>query len=77
MAAIPSDEECARSVLEIFRGANQRPGEALPLQYVQNRFPGGRADDLDRGLRYCRRQGWLSPVDDWGYAITEQGFKES
>ena len=80
MATLPTPEENARKVLDIFRHSGTRPGEMLPLPSLTSvaEKRGWRSGDIDDGLQYGLKHGWFKEKEQSGFMIflTEVGFKE-
>lgn len=81
MAAVPTPEEAARTILRIFTERfDARPGSVLR----SNNFIatigdfGLTAQEFNAGLAYAVKQGWIEiQSDGYSYKITEAGFKEA
>jgi hypothetical protein len=75
MATIPTDEECARGILDVFKHYDMRPDESLPLGRLRAVFlKRGRADDMVRGIQYVIDKGWLVRLPGNWFKLTEAGF---
>ena len=75
MATIPTDEECARGILDAFKQSDMRPGGSLPLGRLQAVFlKRGRADDMVRGIQYVIDKGWIVRLPGNWFKLTEVGF---
>jgi hypothetical protein len=77
MAVLPTREENARKVLEIFGQFNSRPGYALTV----NNFVavGARRRwemaDLQQGLEFALQKGWIREKSRT-FELTDTGFAE-
>ena len=75
---MPTPEENARFVLEIFAHFNVRPGEVLLpgnlTVITDNR--GRRREDLLDGLQRAEELGWIEAADNDAVRLTEGGFAE-
>jgi hypothetical protein len=75
MATLPTKEENAQKVLEVFSHFRARPGHVL----LANNFVaiGSRRrwemSDLQQGLEFASSQGWVTDKNG-GIELTEQGF---
>lgn len=78
MAALPTPEESARRVLDIYKHFGTRPGEGLSTQnflaVAANR--GLRTNDLVDGIRYGGENGWFEDGPNGSVLLTEAGFEE-
>lgn len=76
MAAVPTPEESARVILDIFKAHSCRPGQTLKGNVVKSAFlkAGGMPDGYGAALRYAEAQGWLAPVSVTGIKLTDAGF---
>lgn len=75
MATVPTDEECAREILKVFKQSNIRPGESLLLGRLRAvLLKRGRADDMVRGIQYVIDKGWLERLPGNWFKLTEAGF---
>ena len=78
MATLPTPEENARKVLEIFAHFNLRAGEVLRT----NNFLAIaakwnlRTEDLDDGLKKAEEFGWVESTENGSVRLTEAGFSE-
>jgi hypothetical protein len=79
IATLPTPEESARRILQLFAAHNRRAGEILMLGAVNMQFQEGghyRAADLQSGLTYAAEHGWIDPDYHTAVRITEAGFSE-
>lgn len=79
MATLPTPEENARKVPDIFRHFRTRPSEMLPLRSLTSvaEERGWRPGDIDDGLQYGLEHGWFEEKEQSGFIfLTEDGFKE-
>jgi len=75
MATVPTDEECAREILKVFKQSNIRPGESLLLGRLRAvLLKRGRADDMVRGIQYVIDKGWLVRLPGNWFKLTDAGF---
>ena len=78
MAKMPTPEENAHRILEIFSKFEMRPGEVLPPGAVLTnwiKMVSARTDDLNNGLQYAVEHGWITQKTDEKYELTETGFE--
>ncbi|SER61312.1 hypothetical protein SAMN04487958_1024 [Vreelandella subterranea] len=81
MATLPTPEETAREILEIFVGHfNSRPGHVLRI----NNFTavwhsrGLASEDFKPGMEYAVAQGWVDVQSDGdAFKLTDAGFAEA
>ena len=77
MAILPTTEENAHKILEIYRQFKSRPGHVLRV----NNFVavGARRrwemSDLQQGLEFAIQHGWIGEKSG-GFELTESGFSE-
>ena len=78
MAALPTPEENARKVLNIYKHFGTRPGEGLLTQNFLSgaETQGLRNNDLLDGLRYGEENGWFEDGPNNFVLLTEAGFAE-
>ncbi len=78
MAELPTPEESARMVLNIYRGFGTRPGEGLMTQHFLDGAlkQGLNTQELLDGLVYGEGQGWFENGPNGLILLTEAGFKE-
>lgn len=82
MATLPTPEENARKVLDIFRHSGTRPGEILlsPSLISVAVERGWRPGDIDDGLQYGLKHSWFEFEEKeqrpFMIFLTEDGFKE-
>ena len=76
MAILPTPEESARAILSVFKSKDIRPNEMLIAGQVKRQFlaNGGEAADYAEGLKYAVEQGWLEPLTNNRFRLTETGF---
>lgn len=79
MATIPAPEETGKRVLAYYGKSRIRPGEMMLLRNISIWWinQGGRADDLEAGLKWLEAKGFLEsqqgkPTD--ALFLTESGF---
>jgi hypothetical protein len=76
MATLPTPEENAKQVLEIYAHFDSRPGRVLRA----NNFVAVaarwriRMTDIQQGLEYAARQGWIEETEDGSLRLTDRGF---
>jgi hypothetical protein len=77
MAVLPTREENAKKILEIYRHFGSRPGHVLGV----NNFVavGARRRwemvDLQQGLEFALQRGWIREKNG-GFELTQDGFAE-
>jgi len=78
MATLPTPEENARRVLNIYKHFGTRPGEGLSTQnFLAVAVDQGLCnDDLLDGLRYGDEKGWFEDGPNGSVRLTEAGFAE-
>ena len=80
MARLPTDDEMARIVLDIFKQNNCRPDHALGVRefvaYVNR--SGGRYTmaEIGAGIDYGYSKGWLEDGPNHAIKLTQAGFDE-
>ena len=76
MATLPTPEENARRVLNIYKHFGTRPGEGLSTQSVLAVAvdQGLSNNDLLDGLRYGDEKGWFEDGPNGSVRLTEAGF---
>ena len=76
MATLPTPEENAKRVLEIYAHFDSRPGSLLRA----NNFVAVaarwriRMTDIQQGLEYAVRQGWIEETENGSLRLTDRGF---
>ena len=79
MATLPSLEEAARAILDVFGRHGTRPGEGImqqslmPLMEGRNPF---RADDLNKALQSMETKGWVEIKREGFITLTEAGYSQ-
>ena len=78
MATLPTPEENARRVLNIYKHFGTRPGEGLLTQNFLTvaANQGLSINDLLDGLRYGDEKGWVENGPNGFVLLTEAGFAE-
>ena len=78
MATLPTPEENARRVLNIYKHFGTRPGEGLSTQnFLAVAVDQGLCNnDLLDGLRYGDEKGWFEDGPNGSVRLTEAGFAE-
>jgi hypothetical protein len=76
MATVPISEE---AILSVFKTKDVRSNEMLIAGQVKQQFltNGGEAADYAEGLRYAIARGWLEPLTNNRFRLTETGFAKS
>lgn len=77
MASLPTDDDKARLLLDVFRQLNARPGETIMKQSIMT-VPvasGFRLEDRIDGLVIASNRGWIEERNDT-IIITDAGFAE-
>jgi hypothetical protein len=73
MAEVPSDEEVARQILDVFTQHNVRAGGTLR----RNNFLAVRDADFQRGINKAFERGWIKKMRDrYTYELTEAGLQK-
>jgi hypothetical protein len=77
MATLPTPEESARLVLQIYAHFDSRPGHVLRANNfvavaARRRIP---IADIQRGLEYAAGMGWIEETENGSLRLTEQGFE--
>src|ERR1700730_14924403 len=77
MATVPTPES-ARAILSFFKLKDVRPNEMLMAGQVNQEFltNGGTAADYAEGIKYAIERGWLEPLTNNRFRLTETGFAE-
>jgi hypothetical protein len=78
MVTVPTPEESARAILSFFKLKDIRPNEMLMAGQVNQQFltNGGRAAVSAEGIKYAMERGWLEPLTNNRFRLTETGFAE-
>jgi hypothetical protein len=78
MATVPTPEESVRAILSFFKLKDVRPNEMLMAGQVNQQFltNGGKAADYAEGIKYAIERGWLEPLTNNRFRLTETGFVE-
>jgi hypothetical protein len=78
MATVPTPEESGRAILSFFKLKDVRPNEMLMAGQVNQQFltNGGKAADYAEGIKYAMERGWLEPLTNNRFRLTETGFAE-
>jgi hypothetical protein len=78
MATVLSPQESARAILSFFKLKDVRPNEMLVAGQVNQQFltKGGNAADYVEGIKYVIERGWLEPLTNDRFRLTETGFIE-
>ena len=71
-------EESTRAILSFFKSKDVRPNEMLIAGQVNQQFlaNGGKAADYAEGIKYVIARGWLEPLTNDRFRLTETGFVE-
>ncbi len=80
MAKLPTMEESAKNLLQIFIKRNRRPGECLLINVLQTDWNNAELEDkaFKEGLDYAIDQGWIEEKEiNKLYCITDEGFSKS
>ncbi len=80
MSSLPTPEDAARRILDIFVKYNTRPQEGLRVPVLAGAFSGGlfRNANLAEGLEYAGENGWTEYNNRSGFCrLTESGFDEA
>ena len=77
MATQPTPEETGRLVLQIYAHFDSRPGHALRANNfvavaARRRVP---VADVQRGLEYAAKMGWIEETENGSLRLTERGFE--
>lgn len=75
--AIPTPEESARRILDLFvRHYHCRVGGVLLQNHFIEPFATGhwRAADFNAGIEYARQHGWIEDAPNGGFRLTEAGY---
>ncbi len=77
MATLPSPEELARSILDIFKQQNRRAKERVSYSMIRKTWVenGDRDDDLRSGINWLKDNGFLEEKATFLF-LTEKGFAE-
>ena len=78
MATLPTAEENAGKVLQIFQHFETRPEEGIGLNNIiaiaaQENW---RMKDMDEGLQYGIEQGWFEEKGSSFFMLTQEGYAE-
>ena len=78
MATLPTSEENARKILEIFEHFNSRSGEGIMLNTIVAVAAdrNWRMDDIRDGLEWGQSNGWFQEGDNDSIKLTDVGFTE-
>ena len=79
MAQLPTPEDAARTVLDICRELDLRPGQPLPGGPIWHRTVGSRRltqEEFGIGIDRAVELGWFEKSADGNHLLTEAGFKE-
>lgn len=76
MATVPSPEDAARHIVEIFLQHNCRAGMVLMLNSFIEPFnvAGWRSSHFNVGVKYAQQQGWVELAGDNKIRLTEAGY---
>lgn len=76
MAQLPTDDENARIVLDIFGHFGTRPGEVIMPQNVMALMAkrGWRKDDIVAGFEIAAERGWVEDGPNGSIRLTQAGF---
>lgn len=79
MSSLPTPEDAARLILDVFVRFNTRPGEGLQIgSFIRPFSTGGfRVSDFDDGAKYAEEQGWIEVKSSTFVGLTESGFDEA
>ena len=75
---LQNPQENGRLVLDIYAHFDSRPGEVLRANNLvavaaRRRI---RMSDVQQGLEYAARNGWIEETENGSLRLTERGFKE-
>lgn len=78
MATLPTPEENARKVLQIFKDFRTRPGETLGRNSIyaiaaEKNWP---IADMEEGIKYGQDNDWFEDGPNGGILLTESGYAE-
>jgi hypothetical protein len=78
MGTVSTSEEPARAILSFLKLKDVRPNEILLAGQVNQQFlmHGGKAADYAKGIKYAIERGWLEPLTNNRFRLTETGFVE-
>jgi hypothetical protein len=78
MATVPTPEESARAILSFFKLKDVRPNVMLMAGQVNQQFltNGGKEVDYAGAVKYAMEQGWVEPLTNNRFRLTETGFAE-
>ena len=78
MATLPTSEENARKILEIFEHFNTRSGEAVSAGSISGiaEKKKWRIDDINDGLVWGSEKGWFENKGNGSIMLTAEGFAE-
>ncbi len=76
MAILPTVEEKARLVLDVFKQHNARSGHVLGKRefLIASAASGLPMNDFDDGIQYGRDQHWFEDGPNGSYKLTDAGF---
>lgn len=79
MATIPTPEESAKRILELFLEFHCRPGHVLGQNNLFGAFMKSpwQVSDIVPGLKYAAEQGWIEILDKNKFRLTELGFSKA
>ena len=79
MAAVPTSEQNARLILEMFvKRFDRKPGQVLRQKNfngVMHEF-GINSSDFSLGLQFAIKRGWIESLEINVYTMTEDGFAQ-
>ena len=78
MAELPTNEESARKILEIFNRNNSRSGDTLMLGVflAQAKNVGLDIRDLEKALEHAGMMNWIENGPNSSIRLTDAGFRE-
>lgn len=78
MAQLPTDDEKARIILDIFAHFGTRPGEVIMTRNVMALIMKyrWRNDDIVDGFKIAAGRGWVEDGPNGSIRLTEEGFSQ-
>ncbi len=80
MAELPTNEECARRLMDIFRKLDVRAGKGVVGRAIFTNWAMDtlwKGEDLERAITYATEQGWVETLENNnGLKLTDKGFAE-
>lgn len=76
MTGTPNPEKSARAILSLFKSKDVRPNEMLVAGQVNEQFLilGGNREEYAEGLKHAIERGWIEPLTNSRFRLTETGF---